>query len=80
MNHLIITALSIYAAGAYATLVAFELLPDLTRISISDSDRNIAIALSAVWPLPVLVLSVAALIRVVDWSIGQVKRAWRCGK
>ena len=75
MSNLIMIAALVYVSCAYLTLVMFELLPGLSRIGMSDSDRNACLALSALWPL----VAVALVSRSLIWSLIWVgERAWGC--
>lgn len=80
MSNLIMIAALVYVSCAYLALVTFELLPGLSRISISDSDRNVALVLSALWPLAAVVFVITSLIQAVDWSVCRIRRAWGCEK
>lgn len=80
MSSLIMIAALVYVSCAYLALVAFELLPNLSRISVSGADRNVALVLSALWPVAAVVFVTASAIRIGYWAAWRIRSAWRCGR
>lgn len=68
-------AVAVYATAAYVTLCVFVLCPDATRINYTRKDRDIALVLSALWPVPWLLFAIYIAIKVGDWCVAHVKKA-----